>query len=68
MNTGVDNMTYLGEMKVYFCIIIFLFFTGQYEYHITVKKVKGSRYRPGVAQRVGRVIAVLFHDCGTRRG
>jgi len=27
-----------------------------------------SRYRPGVAQRVGRGIAVLFHDRGTRRG
>ena len=23
---------------------------------------------PVVAQRVGRVIALLFHDCGTRRG
>jgi len=33
-----------------------------------VKKVKWSRYRPGVAQRVGRGIALLFHDCGTRRG
>jgi len=31
-------------------------------------KVKGSRYRPGVAQRVGRGIALLFHDHGTRRG
>jgi hypothetical protein len=31
-------------------------------------KVKWSRYRPGVAQRVGRGIAVLFHDSGTRRG
>jgi len=30
------------------------------------KKVKWSRYRPGVAQRVGRGIALLFH-C-TRRG
>jgi len=30
--------------------------------------VKLSRYRPGVAQRVGRGIAVLFHDRGTRRG
>jgi len=30
--------------------------------------VKWSRYRPGVAQRVGRGIAVLFHDRGTRRG
>jgi len=31
-------------------------------------KVKWSRYRPGVAQRVGRGIALLFHDHGTRRG
>jgi len=31
-------------------------------------KVKCSRYRPGVAQRVGRGIALLFHDRGTRRG
>ena len=31
-------------------------------------KVKCSRYRPGVDQRVGRGIALLFHDCGTRRG
>jgi len=31
-------------------------------------KVKWSRYRPGVAQRVGKDIAVLFHDRGTRRG
>ena len=29
-------------------------------------KVNCSRYRPGVAQRVGRGIALLFHDCGTR--
>jgi len=26
-----------------------------------------SRYRPGVTQRVGRGIALLFHDRGTRR-
>ena len=32
------------------------------------KKVKWSRYRPDVAQRVGRGIALLFHDRGTRRG
>ena len=31
-------------------------------------KVKWSRYRLGVAQRVGRGIALLFHDRGTRRG
>ena len=31
------------------------------------KKVKCSRYRPGVGQRVGRGIALLFHDRSTRR-
>ena len=29
--------------------------------------VKESPYRPSVAQRVGRVIALLFHDRGSRR-
>jgi hypothetical protein len=33
-----------------------------------VKKITLSRYRPGVAQRVGRGIAQLFHDRCTRRG
>jgi len=31
-------------------------------------KVKYSLYLPGVAQRVGRGIALLFHDRGTRKG
>ena len=30
--------------------------------------MKWSRYRSGVAQRVGRGITLLFHDRGTRRG
>ena len=30
-------------------------------------KLKFSRYRPGVAQKVGRGIALLFHDRGIRR-
>ena len=33
-----------------------------------IYKVKWSRYRLGVDRRVGRVIALLFHDSGTRRG
>ena len=33
-----------------------------------IKRVKWSLYRPGVAQRVGRGIALLFHDHDTRRG
>jgi hypothetical protein len=37
-------------------------------YSLHKEKVKWSRYRPGVAQRVGRGLAVLFHDHGTRRG
>jgi len=37
-------------------------------YQLLFQKVKCSRYRPGVAQRVGRGIAVLFHDRSTRRG
>jgi len=32
------------------------------------KKVKWSRYRPGMAHRLGRGIALLVHDRGTRRG
>jgi len=39
-----------------------------YKFLIPKVKVKFSRYRPGVAQRVGRVIALLFHDRGNRRG
>ena len=31
------------------------------------KKVKSSRYRPGVSQTVGTGIALLFYVCGTRR-
>ena len=36
--------------------------------HIHIWKVKWSRSRPGLAQRVGRGIALLFLDRGTRRG
>jgi len=32
------------------------------------KMIKWSRYRCGAVQMVGRGIALLFHDCGTRRG
>jgi len=31
-------------------------------------KVKFSRYRFGVAQRLGKGIALLFHDRGSRKG
>jgi len=42
-------------------------FTERYELSLNIKG-KVIRYRPGVAQRVGRGIALLFHDHGTRRG
>jgi hypothetical protein len=38
-----------------------------YSVNIYKIKVKVSRYRPGVDQWVGRGIAVLFRDRGTRR-
>jgi len=39
-----------------------------WRYNGKKKKLKWSRYRPGVAQRVGTGIAIPFHDHGTRRG
>ena len=42
-------------------------FTSQF-FDICIKKVKWSRYRAGVAQRVGRGIALLSRDHGTRWG
>ena len=40
-----------------------------YENTLTyIKNVKWSRYRPGVAQRVGRDIALLFHDAALKVG
>ena len=35
--------------------------------HASSVEIKCCHYRPGVAQRVGRGIALLFHDRGTRR-
>jgi len=43
--------------------------TRHYNWLRLAVNVKWSRYRPGVAQRVGRgIVALLFHDRGTRRG
>jgi hypothetical protein len=36
VNKGMDNMTYLWEMKDYCCIITCFFFTGKYEYQVKV--------------------------------
>jgi hypothetical protein len=53
-------------MSVLWSFISPLLSTSPLHYYIHIK-VKWSRYRPGVAQRVGRGIALLFHDRGTRR-
>ena len=45
-----------------------LYYFNIYIFVCVFLKVKWSRYRPGVAQSVGRGIALLFHDRGTRRG
>ena len=54
-----EKKTYLSisEAGIPLCALLYVY-----------KKVKWSRYRPGVAQSVGRGIALLFHDRGTRRG
>ena len=46
---------------------VFIFLPILLHYYHKCKKVKWSRYRPGVAQRVGRGIALLFHYRITRR-
>jgi len=48
--------------------IVALDYKWHCHFHTLKVKVKWSHYRPGVAQRVGRGIALLFHDRGTRRG
>jgi len=41
---------------------------GKVELYKLKFKVKWYQHRSGVAQRVGRVIALIFHDRSTRRG
>ena len=49
-------------------LVLQLGLTLKWQFHVFLSsKVKWSRYRPSVAQRVGRGIALLFHDRGTRR-
>jgi len=54
-------------LSVSFKFIKFSFSRPEQKFTINVK-VKWSCYRPGVVQRVGGGIALLFHDRGTRRG
>ena len=60
---------YQKKIKFLYIFISHLYEVLPFSYQPQVKvKVKWSRYRPDVAQRVGRGIALLFHDRGTRRG
>jgi len=60
----------LDHRELYVKLVTILKTTLQfYTYCYNIKKkVKCSHYRPGVAQRVGRCIALLFHGPGTKRG
>ena len=49
------------------CRVVLYYIILYYIILYYIIKVTRSRYRPGVAQRVGRGIALLFNDRGTRR-
>ena len=64
---GIEQLLIMQSSPA-FCSFFLLRSKYFAQYSHSVKKVKFSRYRPGVAQRVDRGIALLFHDRGTRRG
>ena len=65
LHQQTGNVTWKGRNWFFNNISTYMFMS---RYYVIIKvKVKWSRYRPGVAQRVGRGIALLFHDRGTRR-
>jgi len=68
---GDSQLHIKGSKANYRAVLYEQWIRNFYKLVIKVKvyvKVKISRYRPGVAQRVGRGIALLFHDRSTRRG
>ena len=67
---GFNNLSYTIHLRwdyMYFFLFNGTTFQVFVTYLIGALYVKFSPYRPGVAQRVDRVIALLFHDRGTRR-
>ena len=60
-------MQVIQRLTIIMWIKTLKFFSNTWTTQHTLK-VKCSRYRPGVAQRVGRSIALPFHDQSTRRG
>ena len=75
-NIKMQGLVLYGELSVIFCenhtrhleIVCVCVCVYVCEGGDVKVKLKFSRYRPGVAQRLGRGIALLFHDRGTRRG
>jgi len=61
----VTGRVYFEDLGVVVWII--LKWTWNKKVKLIHLNVKWSRYRPGVAQRVDRGIALLFHDRGTRK-
>ena len=70
------GINYIGPREILLELItnlnVILYLSTCHTVHISVlivfmNEVKWSRYRPDVAQRVGRGIALLFHDRGTGR-
>jgi len=68
--SGCGECVRCCEVKVAFntCSFKIHIMSCEYIYIYIFKKVKWSRYRPGVAQRLCRGAALLLHDRGTRRG
>jgi hypothetical protein len=61
---NVPDKSCRENQKTHLCSVVFT----ENRAVCKIKKVKWPRYRPGMAQRVGRVAALLFRDLGTRRG
>jgi hypothetical protein len=58
----LNNLTEYLRLKEFYIVLL------SYVHCATLGvmlKIKWSRYRPGVARRVGRIIDLLFHDRGT---
>ena len=55
-----------NHIRIYKSSKLLIQYNTKYKSQFCQVKLKWSRYRPGVAQRVGRGIALFFHDRSTR--
>jgi hypothetical protein len=65
---GMDHFPGASSKAVFIIYVLYEAIKCILSSFVFKASVKCSLYRPGVAQRVGRGIALLFHDRGTRRG